>query len=230
MVTILRGTTLSAIVRDELMNPAGGIADFVESIVPFVKHAKIVDTGSKDGTREYLAEAARQYTNLEVLDHPFDGYGPSRNFSMHGVKGWILILDADERLRKQDLPLLEKKKEIRDLACLTFSFMEIKGKNQEIVHSGLRERFLHTDLWPNFVGKVWEGLSFGGNGGRYDFQDAPILIYHFAPLKRFVNKKKQEWYGPVNERPAAELISKAPSDCSSFPEWKRYNPARELYR
>ena len=49
---VLPNTSLCAIVRDEMMNPAGGIADFVDSTVPFVEQAVIVDTGSLDGTRQ----------------------------------------------------------------------------------------------------------------------------------------------------------------------------------
>nr|MBP7708770.1 hypothetical protein [Candidatus Pacearchaeota archaeon] len=53
--TILPDTSLCAIVRDEIINPAqlpgkSGIRSFVESHVPYVEQAVIVDTGSVDGT------------------------------------------------------------------------------------------------------------------------------------------------------------------------------------
>ena len=77
---ILPDTSICAIVRDEIMNAAKGIVDFVESTVPFVEEAVIVDTGSKDGTREALEELSAVYPNLRVLDRPFDDYASSRNY------------------------------------------------------------------------------------------------------------------------------------------------------
>lgn len=59
MTLVLPNTSLCSIVRDELMNPAGGIKDFMECIVPYVERAVIVDTGSLDGTREVLEEAKK---------------------------------------------------------------------------------------------------------------------------------------------------------------------------
>src|SRR3989338_10813740 len=83
---ILPNTALCAIVRDELMNPAGGIENFVRLNVPFVEEAIIVDTGSIDGTREALEELQVQYPNLRVVDHKFDGFANSRNVSLKQAK------------------------------------------------------------------------------------------------------------------------------------------------
>src|SRR3989338_11169897 len=79
---ILPNTALCAIVRDELMNPAGGIENFVRLNVPHVEEAVIVDTGSVDGTREKLEELREQYPHMKVFDHPFDGFANSRNYSL----------------------------------------------------------------------------------------------------------------------------------------------------
>ena len=43
---VLNNVTLVAIVRDEMINPAGGIEDFVNLAVPFVEKAVIVYTRS----------------------------------------------------------------------------------------------------------------------------------------------------------------------------------------
>ena len=60
---VLPDVSLAAIVRDEIMNPAGGIVDFVESVIPFLEEAVIVDTGSVDGTREALEELGVSINN-----------------------------------------------------------------------------------------------------------------------------------------------------------------------
>ena len=111
---ILEDVSLCAIVRDEKMNPAGGIQRFIESHVPFVEEAVIVDTGSKDGTREILEELESRYSNLRIFDHPFDGYGPSRNYSLEKANcKYVLVLDADELLTQtqpiNDWKIIHKK-------------------------------------------------------------------------------------------------------------------------
>ncbi|VVB82373.1 Glycosyl transferase family 2 [uncultured archaeon] len=96
---ILSDVSLCAIVRDEMMNPAGGIERFVESHVPYVEEAVIADTGSVDGTREILEEMQAKYSNLRVVDIPFTGYASTRNKALNYVKTKkAFILDADELL------------------------------------------------------------------------------------------------------------------------------------
>ena len=76
---VISDTALCAIVRDEMINPAGGIVDFVDSTVPFVEQAVILDTGSVDGTKEALEELNSKYPNLTVAHDKFRGYAQSRN-------------------------------------------------------------------------------------------------------------------------------------------------------
>ena len=49
---------LVAIVKDELHNESGGIVSYLQSVLPFVDAAVVVDTGSSDGTFEALTTLA----------------------------------------------------------------------------------------------------------------------------------------------------------------------------
>ncbi|MDP3727966.1 MAG: glycosyltransferase [bacterium] len=238
-MAILRDTSLCAIIRDEIMNPAGGIKDFVDSTLPFVERAIIVDTGSKDGTREYLEQAKGEYPHLEVRDHPFDGYGPSRNVSIERVStNWILILDADERIRQKDFSVLERERETHHLGHLEFAFLEVQGMEiSRKVKGQLTNRFFHRDLNTKFMELVLEYASLGYNPERDFATFSKVLIYHFVPLEEAKKKKEEEWYGKGLLNPCGmymwgkEHIPKsAPSECPSFPEWKALNPFRERYR
>lgn len=71
---VLPDVSLAAIVRDEMMNPAGGVEDFIRSTVPYVREAIVVDTGSLDGTREKLEELQAEFLQLKVYDHDFRGF------------------------------------------------------------------------------------------------------------------------------------------------------------
>ena len=86
--------SLSMIVRDE----AGQIEDCLKSAQGFVDEMVVVDTGSKDNTVA-LAEAAG--ARVEQIEWPGD-FAPARNQALAMVQGdWVLVLDADERLKPE---------------------------------------------------------------------------------------------------------------------------------
>ncbi len=86
--------SLSMIVRDE----AAQIEDCLRSVQGFVDEMVVVDTGSTDNTPA-LAQAMG--ARVEQIEWPGD-FAPARNQALQGVNGdWVLVLDADERLRPE---------------------------------------------------------------------------------------------------------------------------------
>ena len=88
--------SLCMIVKDEeklLERCLDSAKDFVDEII-------IVDTGSADRTKEI----ARKFTD-KVYDFKWcDDFSSARNFSLSkAAKDWILVLDADELISKQDM-------------------------------------------------------------------------------------------------------------------------------
>src|SRR3989344_6201306 len=113
MITPLQDITLTMIVRDELMNPAGGLLPMLEYHLPHFPEAVVLDTGSVDGTRQLLEEMRREYPQLGVYDATFEGYGPARNTANGYVKTkYTLMLDADEMIGRPDSLTIEIKKEL----------------------------------------------------------------------------------------------------------------------
>ena len=101
MITPLQDITLTMIVRDELMNPAGGLLPMLEYHLPYFDHAVVLDTGSVDGTRELLEHLAGEYPQLRVYDAKFEGYGYARmKANEHVQTEYTLMLDADERIEE----------------------------------------------------------------------------------------------------------------------------------
>ncbi len=228
---ILPDTTLCAIVRDEMFNPAGGIKDFVNSIVPFVEQAVIVDTGSEDGTREVLEELEAQYPNLKIYDHEFNGFGPSRNFSLRQVQTKrALILDADERIEPREIiglkAYLEKypERSLLDLVVQNISPEDPKNDNIACTYSRI------VPKRTRFKGKVWETIDLEPTReeGLYCTH---FKILHFLPKKEGLRNKRLLWYGGYfvgREQRDVEKI-KAPSGFPRFSTWKSYNPRRDEY-
>ena len=86
--------SLSMIVRDE----AAQIEDCLRSVQGFVDEMVVVDTGSTDNT---VALAQAMGARVERIEWPGD-FAPARNQALQWVSGdWVLVLDADERLRPE---------------------------------------------------------------------------------------------------------------------------------
>ena len=86
--------SLSMIVRDE----AARLEACLASVADFVDEMVVVDTGSRDDT---VAIARRLGATVLELAWPGD-FAPARNQALEKVRGdWVLVLDADERLRPE---------------------------------------------------------------------------------------------------------------------------------
>ncbi len=86
--------SLSMIVRDEAERIGAALA----SVAGFVDEMVVVDTGSKDDTATI---AGRLGASVHHLPWPGD-FAPARNQALELVSGdWVLVLDADERLRPE---------------------------------------------------------------------------------------------------------------------------------
>lgn len=238
-MVVLKNTSLCAIVKDEIMNPAGGILDFVESTVPFVEEAVIVDTGSMDGTREVLEECRIKYEHLKVCDRPFDNYASSRNFSLaHATKKWSLILDADERLVETDFVTLAKEQEMygKEVRGYNIPVYNIYSSGNHVLIRGLNPR-LFFKAGARFHRVMWEKVVFSSARVKLDCRKSLASIKHFLHEKEAEIEKMNEWYSTwpvdiaVSDRGGFRPFRfDSPRDCPSYSSWKEFNPRRNKYR
>lgn len=228
----LGDTCLCAIVRDEVINPAGGILDFIDSTMPYVETAVIVDTGSIDGTRELLEEAKLRYTNLEVRDHEFKGFADARNYSVSQAKSKrVLVLDADERITPLDITALGLI--TRHIASYSsgaplghsLPLLEIayEGTTRKASLGAHSVRFFDKSAFSYYENHVWEQPTF--SRGIQINQIAEVSIRHFLPPAKALNRKVNEFYESVQRQ---EYFG--PSSFEGFKNWKQINPHREKHR
>lgn len=92
----------------------------LDSIKDVVDEIIIVDTGSTDRT----VEIAESY-GAKIYHHPWTGsFSESRNHSIkYATCDWILIVDADEELEKDDIPLLRTVLKNEDCTTIFFQVL-----------------------------------------------------------------------------------------------------------
>ncbi len=72
-------------------NEAHRIRACLESL-SFCEEIVVIDSGSTDGTQAIAVECGAQ-----VIEHPWNGYGPQKEFGRQSARGeWLLNVDADE--------------------------------------------------------------------------------------------------------------------------------------
>jgi glycosyltransferase involved in cell wall biosynthesis len=224
---ILPNVTLAAIVRDEKMNPAGGIEDFIHCHIPFVGAGVFVDTGSLDGTREVLEEMKGVYPNLQVHDHEFRGFADARNYSLHHVQTpYVLVLDADERLSEWDFKLLNQIMRYSTCDGFDFCFQNICMGNENMHSPENPMRLFKNSGEVRYICNLFEHLECSFK--NVDRISGEILrIKHFLPSKEGKRAKVNEWYSRFREDSTENIQS--PSQTPGFMGWKRFNPKRMSY-
>jgi glycosyltransferase involved in cell wall biosynthesis len=237
---ILPDTSLCAIVRDEKINPAGGIEKFVDSHVPYVEQAVIADTGSIDGTREILEEMQSKYSNLKVVDIPFNGYADARNKSLKYIQTKrAFILDADELLTckkpQNDWKILKKFIEHNPSRTYRFLFEVISPEGiTRTTTSGHTLRLFDVSVSENpFEREVWELFNLPTEEKTVYVED--VTLKHFVPSREDFMTKLKEWYGIGSnyygdpEKQIDKWQKIPPSMREGFAKWKQFNPKRNNY-
>lgn len=219
----LSDVTLTMIVRDELMNPAGGLHTVLSRHLPYFENVVVLDTGSVDGTRQLLEHMTGEYPQLRVYDAKFEGYGPARNTANSHVKTeYTLMLDADEVFDKPE----EAVREIQ-----LFSGSRLRFQLINVHHDG-------TELktWPGWNPRLFKpnDVTLSGSvfeSSRYNTKSidlgstASVPFLHFLP-SHFL---KNDWYKLFRGSLGRDNIPKInPSQVSSYPLWKTPNPATLL--
>lgn len=233
----LSDVCLCSIVRDEEMNPAGGILDFINSTVPFVENAVIVDTGSTDKTRDLLEDSKSKYPNLQVLDYLFDGYAQARNFSLAHARNfgnYALILDADERLFTEDFSKLGRELKNNPIGInfmIQDIFLNIEVQpsycglhNPRCFSLDKKEKFYYKNIKGKDTYCEWLYEANRQAIGNKRVIDSMISIKHFLPPTQNGLIKKENWY-ELFSNPKTQAQSKDPN----FRLWKQLNPKRLEY-
>ena len=168
------------IVKDEehfLPQCLNSIKDIVDEII-------VVDTGSTDRT----VRIAKQYTD-KVYVHPWqNSFSKARNQALAYAAGdWILQIDADEELVREDMSLLKKavKDDALDAVMIQIVSILRNGKSHAI-HSV--ERLFRNTEAIYYRGRIHESLVGIEKARVYPIR----LTHHGYDLNRTESTKKFE--------------------------------------
>ncbi len=239
--TPLSDVTLTMIVRDELMNPAGGLHAVLSRHLPYFQKVVVLDTGSVDGTRQLLEEMASGYSQLRVYDAEFKGYGPARNTANKYVKTeYTLMLDADEAMGSPS-EFTEEVKRALDVGpkktALNVPIKTIFPSGKTLNLGGWNPRIFQHNA-ARFIKNVWEEVAIDGKIQKVSkpskYPGLKNKVYHFTPSTQAWSKKNEDWYTPLEPKTNWGILKggtydgEAPSQINSFSIWKTPNPTTLL--
>jgi tetratricopeptide (TPR) repeat protein len=208
--------SLCMIVKDEEQN----LPQCLKNAAPIVDEMIVVDTGSKDKTKE-IAKAF----GAKVYDLEWTGsFAAARNFSITKASGkWILVLDADEGISRKDHNEMEKLFKKSQNGSVAFSFTtrnyidQVDVERWEANHGeyGLEEAGIgwlpseKTRLFPRdrrigFENPVHEIVEPSLKKGGIKIIKAQAPIHHYGKLNKEKMKVKGQIYYELGKRKLSE--------------------------
>ncbi len=185
----------------------------LNSVKELVDEIIIVDTGSVDKTKE----VASQFTN-KIFDFEWvDNFSTARNFSLtKATKDWILILDADEIISKEDFVKIKSLIEDEDVSAVsltqrnytndpsrenfTFTGGDFLGYSDSII-----VRLFKSGLDVRFTGRIHEVVEPLLKEKSLSILHSAIPIHHYKENKSIEDRiSKLRMYGDLLKKKVEE--------------------------
>jgi glycosyltransferase involved in cell wall biosynthesis len=151
----------------------------------FFDEVLIFDTGSKDLT---LA-IAKEFSNVNIHEHPFVGFGPTHNIASSLAKhDWILSIDSDEVMTQE---LLEELKSLRLERGHVYSFPRHNEYRKKWIkwcgwYPDRQVRLYHRQDTQFTQAQVHESIQV--EGVKEVLLKHPIRHYSYADVSDFLHK------------------------------------------
>ena len=212
--------SLCMIAKDE----EESIADAISSVLPVVDEIIVVDTGSKDKTKQIAEDMG-----AKVFDFKWqDDFSIARNESLSSATGdWILILDADEAIAESNLAGLKNladseendafiftqrtytnNTKLKDYQAISQSSKETKGFSGWVPSKIIR--MFRNNKKIRLEGQVHETVKPSIDKMKGKIGETEIPIHHYSMLKDKSRKQaKNELYHELGKDKAKTGNAKA---------------------
>ena len=194
----LKSNTLSLciITKDEEKN----IARCINSVKDVVDEIVVVDTGSKDKTVEIAESLGARVIHTKWEDD----FSKARNTAIENAKSdWILFLDADEVVKREDVGKIRPLLEDDTVEAYMFKFVNYGGGS---ISTGRTTIHYNFKLFRNngklrYVYPIHENLKNVADNRSPIYKESGITILHYGYLNetRIEKNKTQRYINMLSE-------------------------------
>ncbi len=159
-------------------NEENCLARCLRSVASLVDEMIVVDTGSTDKT----VEIAEENGATVFTDEWRDDFSSSRNVSLDKATGdWMLVMDADEELRAEDIPSIRPLLEDSEMKGYLIEIVSrsINNDNPSEARIHRSVRLFRNDPRYRYEGTIHEEIDLDPNPSL-SIGAAPATIYHYG--------------------------------------------------
>ena len=193
----VKGTSISAcaIMKNEISH----VEAWLNNVRVFAQEIIVVDTGSTDGTNEFLA---KQF-DVKLISYEWQhDFAQAKNVALQEATGdWLVFTDADECFYQPQniieyLEQLDKKSTSIEAIFCPIDNIDADSNN-EIINSDVVPRIIRNHVGIKYIGAVHEQLSKGSEPWqdiKYVVADRNLAIRHTGYSTKVIPFKHQRNY------------------------------------
>ena len=193
----VKGTSISACAI--MKNEKSHVKAWLDNVRCFAQEIIVVDTGSTDGTNEFLA---KQF-DVKLISYEWQhDFAQAKNVALKEATGdWLIFTDADECFYNPEniIEYLEQlDKQYADIDVIFCPIDNIDAdSNNEIINSDVVPRIIRNHVGIKYMGAVHEQLTKGGEPWqdlKYIVADGNLAIRHTGYSTKVITFKHQRNY------------------------------------
>lgn len=184
-----------AIMKNEISH----IEAWLDNVRVFAQEIVVVDTGSIDGTNEFLAKQP----DVKLINYEWQhDFAQAKNMALQETTGdWLVFTDADECFDHPENIIEYLGKLDRQSANIDVIFCPIDNidadSNNEIINSDVVPRLIRNHVGIKYIGAVHEQLTKGSEPWqdiKYIVADRNLAIRHSGYSTKIIPFKHQRNY------------------------------------
>lgn len=193
----VKGASISAcaIMKNEINH----VEAWLDNVRVFAQEIIVVDTGSTDGTNEFLVKQA----DVKVINYEWlHDFAQAKNMALQEATGdWLVFTDADECFYHPENIIEYLKRMDKQSAGIDVIFCPIDNidadSNNEIINSDVVPRLIRNHVDMKYIGAVHEQLTKGSEPWqniKYVVADRNLAICHTGYSTKVIPFKHQRNY------------------------------------
>lgn len=198
----VKGTSISAcaIMKNEISH----VEAWLNNVRVFAQEIIVVDTGSTDGTNEFLAKQP----DVKLINYEWQhDFAQAKNMALQETTGdWLVFTDADECYYhpKNIIEYLRQlDKQYADMDVIFCPIDNIDAdNNNEIINSDVVPRIIRNHVGIKYMGAVHEQLTKGSEPWqniKYIVADRNLAIRHTGYSSKVITFKHQRNYAILRQ-------------------------------